>query len=162
VNREILDHAGHILSREATRTLSARVLHERTSAELGVDIGYAHFLATLGTRPDRFTIVTERDPFGDGWVLPDADRLAAQLEDSGVLRCTTVVLADPPPRDEPGSAATDDVAAALAATLADAHAAVIELLAIELAGDTTAACGHGAVIELDELRRACADTLRRG
>ena len=38
MNREILDHAGHILGREATRTLGARALHERTTTELGVEI----------------------------------------------------------------------------------------------------------------------------
>lgn len=156
MKREILDHASHILSREATRTLSARVLHERTTAELGVEFGYAYFVDALASMPDRFTIVTERVPFGDGWTVPDADRLAAQLEHAGVLRCPTVLLADPPPSEEAGRVATDDVAAALAATLADAHAAVLDLLLLERAADATTAGVRAAVLELDELRTACA------
>jgi hypothetical protein len=160
VKREILDHAGLILSREATRTLSARTLHERITAALGVEFGYAHFLETLRTRPDRFTIVIDHAPFGDGWAVPDADRLAAQLEHAGVLRSATVVLADPPAQDEQRTVATDELAAALAATLADAHAAVVELLLLEHAADATAPGGRVAVLALDELRSACAQRLR--
>jgi hypothetical protein len=156
VKREILDHAGLILGREATRTLTARALHERITLELGLDFGYAPFLEALASRPDRFTIVTERAPFRDGANLPDIEMV---LEHAGVLRCATVVLADTPPSDEPCAAAADDIAAALAATLGDAHTAILDLLQLERA-DATAASGQAAVIELEELRRECTAQLR--
>lgn len=160
MKREILDHAGHILSRETTRTLCARALHARVTAELGVDFGFAPFLDALATRPERFTIVTERAPFRDTPTVPDADLVEALLERAGVLRSATVVLADAPPPDEPRSTSTDNVAGALAATLADAHAAVIELLALER-DEVAMASGRVAVLELEELRR-CAAGLGNG
>jgi hypothetical protein len=162
VQREILDHATLILSCEPTRTLSARALHGRIMAALGVEFGYAHLLETLGTRPDRFTVVSDPLPLGDWRALPDADRLAAQLEDAGVLRCATVVLADHAAPDEQRlvALANDELATALAATLADAHAAVVELLSLEQDSDATALGGRAAVLELDELRSACAARLR--
>jgi hypothetical protein len=153
MKREILDYAACILSREPTRTLSTRALHERTTAELRIDFGYAHLLAALGSRPDRFTIVAERAPFHDN-AFPDSAHLAAQLEHSGALRGATVTLADTPPADESGPPPTDDVTAALAATLADAHAGVLSLLEVEK-HDPVATSGAEAVIGLDELRAYC-------
>jgi hypothetical protein len=154
MKREILDHAACILTREPTRTLSARALHERTTAELRVDFGYTHFLEALASRTDRFTIVVDRLPFRDGAVIPGADHLAALLQHAGVLRCATVTLADPPPPLEHRSASSDEIAAALAATLADAHAGVVSLLAVER-GDPTTSTGAEGVMELEELRAWC-------
>jgi hypothetical protein len=154
VKREILDHADHILSREATRTLSARVLHERTTGELRVELGYAQFLEALGSQPERFIIVTERPPFRDGPPIADADQLATFLEHTGVLRCATVALTAAPSPDESGCAAADEVFAALAGILADAHAAVVDLLRAEKA-DPVSTAGSLGVLELEELRRLC-------
>jgi hypothetical protein len=148
VDNEILDHACRLLSGEATRTLSGRMLYRRTTVALGIDITYRRFLDVLSARPDRFIVAADRTRVGDRWNARELRHYAAMLEDARLARGEVVMLADVPGEQDRRPAATLEP---LGAMLADVHAALTDLLRVEdpvlLAGPLA-----DAVTELDELR----------
>ena len=160
VTDEILELAGRILRGEPTRTLGARSLHLRTCIALRAELSYARFIDLLGTRPEQFAVVHDRT-ISDGWSAPERSGYAAALARSGFVRGATVVWTERELPDEMATFSIDDGIAALGATLADAHAALLDLIELDAAVGRESTTLDDAAVQLEELRVAYAAHLTR-
>jgi hypothetical protein len=145
---DLLEHVTRLLEREPTRCLSGEALYTRARRDTAASISLNGFISLLDGRPERFRVI-RTDPV----ILPDADwsaegPVAYRAAMAAVRSSAYLVMLTERPTDEPAIPDSPE-----RAVLADAHAALADVLRAAAGDEALYRAACEAVQELEYVRR---------